>query len=470
MAKWNGSAWVCADDIDTNSGGDITAVSAGTGLTGGGISGDVTLSISSSYRLPQSCSDGQVPKWISSSWVCADDNTGGDYWSLTGNAGTDPRTNFLGTTDNQAFEIRVNNARALRIEPNQTPNIIGGYKGNSASAGVIGATIGGGGNSSYPNRVRANYGTVGGGLGNSALSSYTTVGGGYQNVAGNLYATVSGGNQNEASGFYATVGGGYLNSASNISSTVGGGRQNIADGQGATVGGGYFNLAHSNYATVPGGSYNAAKGDYSFAAGRRAVANNQGCFVWGDATDAVVACNTNNRTIFRSSGGFFIYTSSDLSTGAFLRSGSGSWENLSDRNLKENIKPVDPKEVLQKVVSLPISTWNYKAQDPSIRHMGPMAQDFYAAFGLGADDRHITTIDADGVALAAIQGLYKLLKEKDKLITSQKREIQNLRAQVQRQQARLKEQQTEISQLKRHLEIIEAALKASRAFSMNERW
>jgi hypothetical protein len=75
----------------------------------------------------------------------------------------------------------------------------------------------------------------------------------------------------------------------------------------------------------------------------------------------------------------------------------------SDRERKENFKPVDPQAVLEKVAALPLSEWNFKGE--GVRHLGPMAQDFHAAFGLGTDERHITTVDADGVALAAIQGL-----------------------------------------------------------------
>ena len=76
----------------------------------------------------------------------------------------------------------------------------------------------------------------------------------------------------------------------------------------------------------------------------------------------------------------------------------------SDRNLKENFSPVSPREMLAKVASLAISRWNFKG-DSATPHIGPMAQDFYAAFGTGTDERHIATVDADGVALAAIQGL-----------------------------------------------------------------
>jgi hypothetical protein len=82
------------------------------------------------------------------------------------------------------------------------------------------------------------------------------------------------------------------------------------------------------------------------------------------------------------------------------------WVNSSDRNLKENFEPVDGQDVLDRLAEMPISTWNYKAGDPNARHMGPVAQDFYATFGLGEDDRHIAALDASGVALAAIQELH----------------------------------------------------------------
>ena len=77
----------------------------------------------------------------------------------------------------------------------------------------------------------------------------------------------------------------------------------------------------------------------------------------------------------------------------------------SDRAGKANFASVDPADMLARVRDLPISAWNYATDDPAVRHIGPMAQDFAAAFGVGADDRHIHPIDGQGVALAAIQGL-----------------------------------------------------------------
>jgi hypothetical protein len=106
---------------------------------------------------------------------------------------------------------------------------------------------------------------------------------------------------------------------------------------------------------------------------------------------------------------------------------NGTFVSASDRNQKENIRPVDPRDVLEKVAALPIAEWNFKT-DTEARHVGPMAQDFRAAFGLGTDDKHIATVDADGVALAAIQGLNQRLNEKDAEIQELKRVVAELQA------------------------------------------
>jgi hypothetical protein len=104
---------------------------------------------------------------------------------------------------------------------------------------------------------------------------------------------------------------------------------------------------------------------------------------------------------------------------------NGTFVSLSDRNAKENFTPVNSREVLAKVAALPLSRWNFR-DDKSSEHIGPMAQDFYAAFGVGPDDKHIATVDADGVALAAIQGLNQKLEQKETEITELRQRLEEL--------------------------------------------
>ena len=131
-----------------------------------------------------------------------------------------------------------------------------------------------------------------------------------------------------------------------------------------------------------------------------------GSFVWSDrSSDTAVTPTAQNQTIFRSSGGYWLYSNSTLTAGVTLAPGSGSWSSLSDRNMKENFFAVDGEEVLSRLRSVPVSTWNYKSQDAGIRHIGPMAQDFYDAFGVGEDNRRISVVDIAGATLAGVQAL-----------------------------------------------------------------
>ena len=103
--------------------------------------------------------------------------------------------------------------------------------------------------------------------------------------------------------------------------------------------------------------------------------------------------------------------------------------NPSSRNLKSNFSRVDPQEILHKVAALDISEWQYKKR-PSERHIGPAAEEFYAAFNYGVDDKHISTIDADGVALAAIKALYLEKVKQQRTIEKQQSAIQHLRREL----------------------------------------
>lgn len=102
----------------------------------------------------------------------------------------------------------------------------------------------------------------------------------------------------------------------------------------------------------------------------------------------------------------------------------------SDRNIKTNVAPVDGRGVLERLMRVPVSSWNYKKPRRSMRHIGPMAQDFNAAFEVGKDGKRIYTVDGQGVALAAIQELYRMLQDKDTQLAAQQEQIEALKARL----------------------------------------
>lgn len=158
------------------------------------------------------------------------------------------------------------------------------------------------------------------------------------------------------------------------------------------------------------GLQNSASGNFSVAIGKNArTANRQGSVVLGDgcagfSSDSVFP-TANNQFVARGCGGIKMYTSQNLSSGVEVAAGGGSWSSISDRNRKENFLTVDGEDLLARLRSVPVSTWNYKTQDRAIRHMGPMAQDLYAAFALGESNLMINTVDMDGVNLAGVQAV-----------------------------------------------------------------
>ncbi len=116
---------------------------------------------------------------------------------------------------------------------------------------------------------------------------------------------------------------------------------------------------------------------------------------------------------------------------------TGAVNPPSDRNMKADFSSVNPQLILRRLASMPIQTWSYKADGDAVRHLGPVAQDFKAAFDLGADDKTIATVDADGVALAAIQGLYQQNQELARTVKQQGNQIEQLLARLRRQEAHL---------------------------------
>jgi hypothetical protein len=330
---------------------------------------------------------------------------GSGDWKLGGNAGTTPAANFIGTSDNQPLTVKVNGSTALRIDPTASaPNIIGGLSsflptvvganvrgavvagGNAPAGPVTGlgggdfhavydsdGTIGGGfgnkigtdngdaddapfgtvaggvfnsaasyaatvagGDGNFASGTRATIGggagnqatgtdsAVGGGAGNRAESHHSSIGGGQNNVANNAHSSVAGGGWNTASGISSFIGGGggdtfggpYPNTASGNWSAILGGWNNTASGYSAVVGGGGNHTASGMYAVVPGGDGNQATAADSFAAGRFASAEHAGSFVWSDGTAGTFSSAGPNTFNVRAGGGVRMSGAGLLSTGS----------------------------------------------------------------------------------------------------------------------------------------------------------
>jgi hypothetical protein len=329
---------------------------------------------------------------------------------------------------------------------------IGGGNQNAIEQATLYATIGGGRNNSIV--LNASYGFIGGGYFNSVGNNaqYSAIAGGLLNQAQSSaqFGSIGGGQGNQlgSSSFYATVPGGVNNFATSYSLAAGRRARAVhagsfvwgdsTDADVQTTGDNQFLIRAGGGlgVNVPsiGSGVTADFGDRL-----RVRGNTAGAWLYDNtlASDRgfVGLANANQIGFYGHHGAGWGLVMS-VSNG-FVGIGTTTPTNLlhvngtvqalayitgSDRNAKENIRPIEPAAILEKVVALPISTWTFK-QEPNGTHLGPMAQDFHAAFGLGNTDTGIMTVDADGVALAAIQAL---AKKNDEL----RRENEMLRARL----------------------------------------
>jgi len=284
-------------------------------------------------------------------------------------------------------------------------SFVGGTNGNVAGGANSGVLSG------YGNEACDDAAGIGTGAYNSVSggkANWSFIGAGLYNDISQTLSFIGGGFENTVSAQIAVIGGGANNTISvgGSESVIGGGDGNKVQAGNATVAGGISNQALGLDASVPGGDGNIASGAVSFAAGTASFAAHSGAFVWSDNASGAYQLKSSgaNQFLARASGGVVFYTNPTLTTGAILHAGSGTLASASDRALKTNVEPIDDTAILDRVAAMPISKWSYISEH-GVRHVGPMAQDFYAAFGLGEDDKHITSIDEEGVAYAAIQAL-----------------------------------------------------------------
>lgn len=168
-----------------------------------------------------------------------------------------------------------------------------------------------------------------------------------------------------------------------------------------------FNANAADQGAVAIGYRVTANGDYSTVLGHRAsAAGFTGVFVRGDAstTDSILA-QASNEFAVRAAGGFRFRTNATLTTGCNLPAGSAAFNCSSSRTLKDDFAAVDGEDLLARIRNVPVTTWSYIEEPGGVRHLGPFAEDFRAAFGLGVDDRSIGLQDIDGVNFAAVKAL-----------------------------------------------------------------
>ena len=342
-----------------------------------------------------------------------------NFWKLGGNAGT-TTNNFIGTSDNQPLVLLANNQSVMRLSPNYSVAV-----GESTTAsGYASTALGGGTTASGEKSTAMGINTTASEFYSTAMGSGTTASGTASTAMGE--STIASGEASTAMGILTTASGDGSTAMGIFS--LASGEKSTAMGQAAratnifstamgvaTTAGGIASTAMGTNTTANGaastamGSGSVALGNYSFAAGKNATATHNNSFIWSDGSDTFGSGAANTFNVL-ASGGYQLYTGTGH--GVSLAHDDTSWGVISDRNAKKNFAPLDGKTVLAKLAAVPVQQWNYKwEKDTDVPNIGPMAQDFKAAFYPGRDDKTITTLEFDGVEMAAIQGLNQKLEE-----------------------------------------------------------
>ena len=312
----------------------------------------------------------------------------------------------------------------------------------------------------YPYKGAFRAGGIGSGgtMWDDANVGFYTWAGGFNTTATGLYAFAMGdgsqatntgsvafGNDVISSGQYATALGERTRAASRGTLAVGANCSPVASCTSAHAGTSFRGAPNSNGSSAALGQYVTADADWAIALGFRAsVAGHVGSFVFGGslagasaATDSIRA-TADGQVTFRNPVGFRIFTNTAATVGVQVNAGGSSWNVISDRNLKEGFLAVNGEDVLARIRGLPVSTWRYiDEEDRSVRHIGPMAQDWNAAFGFGPSQTTINMSDFDGVNLAAIQALERRTTALQQQVAERDQRIEELEARLQRLEALL---------------------------------
>ena len=410
-------------------------------------------------------------------------------WTLQGNAGNPTGSYLgTADSQPLTFEVNAVQVGQITPSGDATltsaPNVVFGSSANNVASGIGGATIAGGGKVGSHNSVKSDFATVSGGQDNAASGFSSAVGGGYANTASGAYSAVGGGFINKASGEVAFVAGGSINTAGGDVSFAAGNSATVRDatqagnvgtcsigqcgdygtfvwGDGSSntaftssgpnqfliraTGGVAINgtpTADTDELTVYGnGNSNNNVNVHLLPYGATLGFNLKG--IGGSATAPVLHIDqdtggggTATRFSIGSLGNIGLLggdtstnpltvgTDTTNGNGAYLTPG-GVWTAGSSRTFKEGFAQIDAGNILAKVIELPVQTWFYRNDHQEGRHMGPVAEDFSALFGLGNDDKHIGGVDESGVAFAAIQGLNRKVEDENGKLKQENSELRN---------------------------------------------
>jgi hypothetical protein len=252
--------------------------------------------------------------------------------------------------------------------------------------------------------------TTASGDNSTALGVFTTASGGAATAMGE--STMAIGPRSTALGLETQAGGSQSLAAGVATAATGSnaaafGDRSVASGNQSLAAGVFSHAAGAESVALGFQVTAGANGSVVLGSNARTQASAVGTILFADRSQGTVpyVAAAANEFGVRASGGIYLYTSPNLTSGVTLAPNGSSWASLSDANAKENFRDVDGEVLLGKLAAMPVREWSYKAQDAAIRHMGPTAQDFRAAFGLGDFPLRINTIDADGVALAGVKAL-----------------------------------------------------------------
>lgn len=444
VLKWNGVSWISApDDIavacDTvdyaatsqNSVYSDTAIYALNCVSVGYVdtASFAFYSDSSQFAVSAANADSSVFSVYSDTADVSLYSIGN--WGLLGNSSTNPATNFLGTVDSVDLVFKSYGTERMRIKANGrigigTSSPLVGFHVTNANGFAFTGTHGTGsipvsGAGSrmmwYPGKSAFRAGYVAsvqwdnGSVGQySFAAGYNTIASGMYSVSFGQACSASGegsfaaGKGTISSGLYSFAAGENPEAQGNYGVAIGrGGKANAL----GAVAIGYHPEVYASYG-LGLGNYVLVTGTNGVAMGYHAQAIHPGAFVFSDESTPVsnTPSTAANQFMVKASGGSIFYTNSTMTTGVTLPAGGGSWSTLSDRNSKENIVYADPMSYLFLLDSIDVYSWNYKSQDSSILHIGPMAQDFYQVFNFGNDSTSINSGDFDGLNLVLLKALY----------------------------------------------------------------